>query len=924
MQNTNRESSIAQLKMLPLMEHYGFEPVSITDDRYQYKCPLHDEQHGAAFAAYLEPGRGWHCFGKCDDGGDPIKFIMEFEQVGFIRALEIAEGIYGVKLARSNEDKSRNQQLDLIGRFVDGYHAELLKRPDLLDYLHQKRGITLEAVKRHKLGYAPHHRDTWLPEPEEFALSVEVRALYDDGGMYVPRLLNRIVVPIHNAYGEIISLTGRLNPLISYEHSTAPKWLHLSNSDLRPNMGITVPGWHPDLQKDIKRYDGVVIVEGLFDALSLQCAGIPAVAAVGLNIGEAIQRLSKNLILFLDDDEAGRQAIYKIAPGLFESIERDPSVAVRVAFPPNGLDPDEYVVRDADGCKQTLAQAVNLSDYVVAQIIAEVRAVDSPADRLRAINQYPKLLAALPQGIKRPYLTQIAAATGLDLSDLMPEPEPEPESQAEPTSTDKTALLRIEDSDDGYAGFLHQHAGDRFLYALDAAASNGGGNWFYWTGEQWVDHQDEAETRIRDLIRLLKTRYQELSDDLKNRAITAHDEDERGRLLAQSKRAQAIQIRLGSVRQKTAILTALQDRAYRDNSGKAVYTSQFDTSSHLLLTSNHRVIDLRTGRTAPNRRDYYLTRATHAAYDPQAQCPVFMKYLDKITQGDVDYAQFLQLIVGYALYYSGSVKHLFILHGPSNTAKSTFLRVIAHMLGDKLAQSVGANVLMASSYENSERRLTVEQMQNRRFFYVSETKLDQTFDSTFVKNITGGDSIRGRGHGKQFIDVTVGGPFLIATNEAPQINTLDRALVERLCILPFHHVFGANERDDSVERAMRDEASGILNWAAAGAVQFHNHGFPPKSQWPEPVRAATTGLITDSDPIQRFMDEMVEVSHGETLRQQDLYDVYVIWMGNEGYRTNTERKSFYTHLENLGYSRKKTGGYCKFVNIRFRTSSNEQ
>ncbi|GAB4574739.1 MAG: hypothetical protein Kow0077_22800 [Anaerolineae bacterium] len=910
-QESKALTELASLEMLPVMEHYGFEPVSVHDAYYQYQCPLHSEQNGAAFTAYLDPGRGWYCFGKCQTGGSPIDFIMAVEGISFLEALSVAERIYGVKLRRStNAADSRKLQLrQILEQYVDICHAELCQHERLLAYLQKQRGISLEIIKRHKVGYAAWSVER-LPDSFDLELAYEAGILNrDHNSFYYEPLKDRIVVPMRDSFGKVVSLIGRISPW-NLSADRMPKWRKSRNTEL--NQGQAIVGWYPTLKQDIKKYGGLVVVEGAFDALALQSAGIPAVGLGGLGLNPAIWRLSNSVTLFLDADEAGRKTILKVTPEVFNRMEKHPSLSVNVAFPPDGLDPDEYIMHDAVACKRTLLDARPLIDYVIEHIIRAIQPVGSPIERSKALADYVSLLRKLPVRVKRAYLQQITDATGVDLSDLMPPHTPVAQPQ---NDADKGDLLQVEESDDGFARLLYKRDGRNMLYVLDAAATNGGGDWYVWHNEQWICRKEEAEGYIRDRIRAMKGEYEQLSRSLVQKAMAASDEEERSRYLSYSKRAKAIQARLGNTRQKTTILTALQDYARHDDRGEIVYNSRFDSTPYLLLAANRKVVDLRTGKAFPNKQAYYLTRATRAEYDSEAKCPVFMDYLGKITRGDEAYAAFIQLIIGYALYFRSDVKHLFILYGPANTAKSTFLRVIASVLGEDLAQAVGANVLMASAYENSERRLTIEQMQHKRLFYVSETRLDQSFDSTFVKNITGGDIIRGRGHGRQYVDVKVGGPFLIATNEPPQINVLDQALVERLCILPFDHVFGPDERDASVEQAMRGEASGILNWAIAGAKRFYSDGFPVKAEWPEAVQAATARVLKSADSIALFLEDCVVSRPGSRVNRTVLYRAYLQWMQDQGHSGQVSATLFYRRLDDLGYVSRKTNGERVYLDV---------
>jgi len=101
-----------------------------------------------------------------------------------------------------------------------------------------------------------------------------------------------------------------------------------------------------------------------------------------------------------------------------------------------------------------------------------------------------------------------------------------------------------------------------------------------------------------------------------------------------------------------------------------------------LLNVRNGTLDLRTGELRPHRREDLLTRLAPVDYDPDATCPTWLAFLDRITAGNQNLIQFLQRAIGYTLTGSARERVLFMLHGGGANGKSTLLETISGLLGD--------------------------------------------------------------------------------------------------------------------------------------------------------------------------------------------------------------------------------------------------
>ena len=142
----------------------------------------------------------------------------------------------------------------------------------------------------------------------------------------------RLIIPIHNADGELIAYCGRSVDQTRPRYRLPPAF---AKSEVLFNMHRAVAG----MEKS------VVVVEGFFDCMKVHQAGVRSVVALMGSVLYEQQRQAllarfRQVTLLMDGDPAGRKASSVIAPTL------RPHCAVRVILLPDGVQPDQLAERD--------------------------------------------------------------------------------------------------------------------------------------------------------------------------------------------------------------------------------------------------------------------------------------------------------------------------------------------------------------------------------------------------------------------------------------------------------------------------------------------------------------------------------------------------------------------------------------------------
>ncbi len=329
-----------------------------------------------------------------------------------------------------------------------------------------------------------------------------------------------------------------------------------------------------------------------------------------------------------------------------------------------------------------------------------------------------------------------------------------------------------------------------------------------------------------------------------------------------------------------------------------VRPEQLDADPWLLNCSNG-LLDLRTGKLQSHRRDALCTRQAGALYDPQAECPAWLRFLDRIMAGNKGRQAFLQRAVGYALTGDMSEQVLFVLHGTGANGKSTFLETIRAVLGNYARHTSFSTFLIS---ENSALRNDLARLAGARLVTAAEVEAGGRLSEAVVKQITGGDTITVRFLYREFFEYRPHFKVFLAVNHKPEVRGTEHAIWRRIHLIPFTVTIPEDEQDRSLAPKLRPELPGILRWAVEGCRAWQEPGLQP----PEDVQAATAAYREEMDVLGGFLEGCCVKESGSVTPAKELYAAYRRCCEENGEKPLTQTK-FGMHLAERGFRRTRYG-----------------
>lgn len=386
-------------------------PLKKAGKNYQACCPFHNEKSPSFTVS--QDKQFYHCFG-CGEHGNAISFLMEFDRLDFVDAIEELANHCGVEVVREENNASpaeqRRQQevyqqkqddYELMSQISRFYQQQLKVATDkdvAVNYL-KGRGLSGEVVKRFNIGYIS---DAWDGMMKTYSRNGAANQQLVDLGMAIQgdknrpydRFRGRIMFPIHDKRGRVIGFGGRVLG------DEKPKYLNSPETRIY-HKGQELYGLYEAKQAN-KNLTRLVVVEGYMDVVALAQHGVDyAVASLGTaTTTEQLQtmfRTVKEVICCYDGDRAGRDAAWRAMENALPLI-RD-GFSLKFVFVPDGEDPDSLIRKQGQQAFEGfLDQAMPLSKFLFEQLMLQVD-MNSFEGRASLVDSFQPLLAKLPDSV---------------------------------------------------------------------------------------------------------------------------------------------------------------------------------------------------------------------------------------------------------------------------------------------------------------------------------------------------------------------------------------------------------------------------------------------------------------------------------------------------------------------------------------------
>jgi DNA primase len=423
-------------------------------------CPFHSEKH-ASFFVFPER-QSWHCFGACATGGDVFAFLMKKEGIEFGEALRILAEKAGVVLPTRVEPGIKKEEKEEFFKANEAaalyYNNLLLNHPaaeKARNYI-AKRGFTAKTIADSQLGFS---LDTWEAlkthliergHSESNLLTAGLLYQGEDGKSH-DRFRGKLMIPIKDSRGRVTGFGSRVLD------DSLPKYI---NSPQTPTFDKSATLYGIDrAAAEIRKQDTAIIMEGYMDVIMAHQYGVTnAIASMGTAITETqvntLKKLSRNLILSLDADTAGEEAMLRTVV-----YENTLNAEIRVILLPEGKDPDEVIKEDIGKWQELVKNALPLIDFLFKKTMVNLD-LTTARDKSLAVERLLPVLAGIGDPIRQAhYLQKLAGIVKVDMNTIQASLNRlKPTTARRKTAPPKPAAAAVKDAREEYClALLLQH-----------------------------------------------------------------------------------------------------------------------------------------------------------------------------------------------------------------------------------------------------------------------------------------------------------------------------------------------------------------------------------------------------------------------------------------------------------------------------------
>ena len=403
-----------------------------------------------------------------------------------------------------------------------------------------------------------------------------------------------------------------------------------------------------------------------------------------------------------------------------------------------------------------------------------------------------------------------------------------------------------------------------------------GRGWLIWQDHWWAE---DCKSEILQKAKLAARRRYEL-------ALRVSDEEERKQAMGWARRSES---RVGL----TAMLALAQSEPII-----ATRAEDWNRDSWLLGVTNG-IIDLRTGKRRDGKRSDLITMHSGVSFDPKAQCPHWLSFLDDIFGGEDELINYVQRAVGYCLTGVTTEQVVFLCYGTGANGKTTFLDVLRDAFGDY------AYNLPFSTFEMKARSSIpndVAALPGRRFVTALENNESIPLNEARIKLLTGCDPVSARLLYREFFTFIPTAKFWLATNHQPPVSDDSPGFWRRIRLIPFVQKFMEGRADKDLPQKLRAELPGILRWAVEGCLLWQRQGLGI----PEAVQTASQAYRQNNDQLGEFLAEECETAADAMVPAAHLWGRYCLWAEGAGERP-LDRRGFSARLETKGFRKQRLG-----------------
>ncbi|MBI2595692.1 hypothetical protein HYW46_03070 [Candidatus Daviesbacteria bacterium] len=298
-------------------------------------------------------------------------------------------------------------------------------------------------------------------------------------------------------------------------------------------------------------------------------------------------------------------------------------------------------------------------------------------------------------------------------------------------------------------------------------------------------------------------------------------------------------------------------------------------SDPMLLSCLNGIVDLRTGKIRKGLPGDRITMVTGGKYDPDADCPLWKKFISEVFEDNQDLINYVKKALGYSLTGEMKEQAVFFCFGVGSNGKSVLFSTIREILGD-YAYNAPATLFQRNTMATSSN--DVASTEFKRFIMSAEILSSTKINELRLKKWSGGDQETARYLYSEYFSFYPACKIWLFVNHKPQVEDDSFGFWRRVRLIPFNRVFSESEQDKDLTKKLKNELSGILNWLIEGCLLWQAEGLQPL---PAIIEGATKSYQAENDVLAEFLFDCIEETENDS-QAMAVFKKYKEWAEMQG------------------------------------------
>lgn len=295
--------------------------------------------------------------------------------------------------------------------------------------------------------------------------------------------------------------------------------------------------------------------------------------------------------------------------------------------------------------------------------------------------------------------------------------------------------------------------------------------------------------------------------------------------------------------------------------------ADFDADRDLFYAANG-VVDLRSGEIRAARAQDKLLHRSMVVYDREAECPYFENLVREIFAANDEpdaMVDLMQQIFGYTISGHTGERKIFVHVGDGSNGKSKIMEVLRLLMGDYSTLLTCNTLSKSTNAVQKEMERVGAKIEGKRVVILDDLDIQTQWNEGFVKSLTG-EVIPARRLYEEERDIPNRAKFHLGCNVAPTPQAENMGILRRLCLIPYLRTFKQDpQKEIEIDRKVREELSGIFNWARQGYLRMMSQG---RIAYAREVDAEVEMYKEEHFSIENVVKELFEV-----IPEKESYDL---------------------------------------------------